>query len=335
MGVKLNKSQSVFIISHYEHSEKECIIMIKYYKTLNNVVTEINAPQNGCWISVVAPDEDEVRYIIEHFSLDAGFVRASLDEEENSRVEIEEDQTLVIVDYAVQEADSNATNAILYYTLPMGIILTKEHVVTISIKENIILNELSSGMIKNVHTNLKTRFIFIILLRIAIKFLQFLKQIDKLSHIVEKNLHKSMKNKELIQLLDLEKSLVYFSTSLKANEVTLEKILRGRVIKLYEEDQDLLEDVLIEIKQAIEMSEIYSSILSGMMDAFASIISNNLNIVMKRLTIITILMAVPTIVFSYYGMNVTNLPIATNWFPIIVAIIITSIVAYAMLKKDK
>ena len=121
---------------------------------------------------------------------------------------------------------------------------------------------------------------------------------------IEREIHKSMKNKELVQLLELEKSLVYFSTALKANEVTLEKILRGRLLKLYDEDQDILEDVLIEIRQAIDMTSTYSGILSSTMDIFASIISNNLNIVMKSLTLITILMTIPNIITSFYGMNV-------------------------------
>lgn len=306
--------------------------MIKFYKTVNNAVTEIDKAENGCWISVVSPSEDEIKSVIQDFGLDTGFVRAALDEEESSRIENEENQTLIIVDNPVVETDTQ--NAILYSTMPMGIILTQTNVVTVSLKENIILTEMSSGVIKNVQTHLKTRFVLMILLRIATKFLQYLKQIDKISYFMEKQLHKSMKNKELIQLLELEKSLVYFSTSLKANEVTLEKILRGRVIKLYEEDQDLLEDVLIEIKQAIEMSDIYSSILSGMMDAYASIVSNNVNIVMKRLTIITILMAIPTIVFSYYGMNVDKLPIATGWFPFLIALIATIITGFVLLKKE-
>ncbi|MEG0615447.1 MAG: magnesium transporter CorA family protein [Oscillospiraceae bacterium] len=307
--------------------------MIKFYKTVNNAVTEIDKAENGCWISVIAPNEVEIKNVIENYGLDAGFVRAALDEEESSRIENEEDQTLIIVDYAVAETD--AQNAILYSTMPMGIILKPTYVVTVSLKENIILSEMSSGVIKNVHTDMKTRFVLMILLRIATKFLQYLKQIDKISYFMEKQLHKSMKNKELIQLLDLEKSLVYFSTSLKANEVTLEKILRGRVIKLYEDDQDLLEDVLIEIKQAIEMAGIYSSILSGMMDAFASVISNNLNIVMKTLTIITIVMSIPTIIFSYYGMNVENLPMAVSWFPVVLSIVAAGVVAFILLKRQK
>ena len=137
----------------------------------------------------------------------------------------------------------------------------------------------------------------------------------------------SMKNKGLIQLLGLEKSLVYFSTSLKANEAVLEKLMRGRYIKLYEEDADLLDDVIIEVKQAIEMTNIYSNILSGTMDTFASIISNNLNIVMKRMTILTIIIAVPTIVFSFYGMNLNEaangLPLANIWFPLVLSLVLS------------
>lgn len=305
--------------------------MIKYFKTIDNVITEIKKPEHGCWVSVIAPDENEIKSIIEEFELDAGFVKSSLDEEESSRIETEEDQTLIIVDYAITETDEH--NALLYSTMPMGIILTAHNVFTISLKENIVLSELSSGIIKNIQTHLKTRFVLHILLRIASKFLQFLKQIDKISHFTERQLHKSMKNKELIQLMDLEKSLVYFSTSLKANEVTLEKILRGRVIKLYEEDQELLEDVLIEVKQAVEMAGIYSSIISGMMEAVGSIINNNMNNVMKRLTIITILMAIPTIIFSYFGMNIP-LPLSDySWFPLGISVMATGIVAMILLRK--
>ena len=307
--------------------------MIKFYKTINNMVEEIDKAEQGCWISVISPTDDELNELVHNYGLDYGFVCSSLDEEESSRIEQEDDQTLIIVDYAVAETDSQ--NAMLYSTIPMGIILTKDYVVTVSLRDNIILSEMASGVIKNLYTNMKTRFVLMILLRIAVKFLQYLKQIDKISLSLEKHLRRSMRNMELIQLMDLEKSLVYFSTSLKANEVTLEKILRGRVIKLYEEDQDLLEDVLIEIKQAIEMAGIYSSILSGMMDAFASIVSNNLDIVMKRLTIITILMAIPTIVFSFYGMNVEHLPWAVSWFPLVFSVIITVIIGIILNKTNK
>lgn len=307
--------------------------MITYYKTSGNSLAVIDSPQPGSWISVVEPTPEETEKLINEFGLDSGFVKSSMDEEESSRVEIEDDQTLIIVD--TPYAETQAENTILYYTMPIGIVITESYVFTISLKENPVLTDLSSGMVKNLQTNLKTRFVLQLLLRITARFLQCLKQIDKISNALEKQLHGSMQNRELIQLLGLEKSLVYFSTSLKADDVTLEKILRGRVIKLYEEDQDLLEDVLIEVKQAIEMANIYSGILSGMMDAFASVTSNNLNMVMWRLTTITIIMAIPTMIYSFYGMNTTGLPVAHTWFPTVISLIITGVVAFFLLKKKK
>ena len=307
--------------------------VITYYKTCSNALTVTEEPQIGSWISVVEPTQAEIEKLIEEFGLDTGFVKSSLDEEESSRVEIEDNQTLIIVD--TPYAETQAENTILYYTLPIGIVITDSYVFTISSKDNPVLTDLSSGVVKGLQTNLKTRFVLQLLLRITARFLQCLKQIDKISNALEQQLHGSMQNRELIQLLGLEKSLVYFTTSLKADDVTLEKILRGRVIKLYEEDQDLLEDVLIEVKQAIEMANIYSGILSGMMDAFASVTSNNLNMVMWRLTTITIIMAIPTMIYSFYGMNTKGLPIAHTWFPTLISVIITGVVAFFLLKKKK
>lgn len=307
--------------------------MITYYKTSGSLLTEINAPQNGSWISVVEPTEEETEMLINRFGLDSGFVKSSLDEEESSRVEIEDNQTLLIVD--TPYAETQTENTILYYTLPIGIIITENYVFTISLKENPVITDLASGVVKNLQTNLKTRFVLQLLLRITARFLQYLKQIDKISNAIEQQLHGSMQNRELIQLLGLEKSLVYFSTSLKSDDVTLEKILRGRVIKLYEEDQDLLEDVIIEVKQATEMADIYSRILSGMVDAFASVTSNNLNMVMWKLTNITIIMAIPTMIYSFYGMNTKGLPLPFTWFPTLISVLITGVVAFFLLKKKK
>lgn len=306
--------------------------MLKYYKTIDGYISEIEEIEDGCWINLVAPDEDEIDEIVEKVKLDRGFVSSALDEEETSHVEVEEDQTLIIVDIPVAEKEGNN---LIYMTMPLGIIITPNYFVTLCLKENTIIKEFSTGMVKNCKTEMKTRFLMQIFLKIATRFLQYLKQIDKVTQKVEQQLHKSMQNRELIQLLGLEKSLVYFSTSLKSNEVTMEKILRGRVVKLYEDDQDLLEDVIIENKQAIEMSNIYSSILSGMMDAFASIISNNLNIVMKFLAAMTILMSVPTIIASVYGMNVEGLPYKEIWwFPIIIAVIAMVVIGGYFWKKD-
>ncbi|MBQ2797943.1 MAG: magnesium transporter CorA family protein [Ruminiclostridium sp.] len=305
--------------------------MLKFYKTVNNSIVEIEQAEPGCWISAVSPTETEISTLQNDFNIERDFIRSALDEEESSRIESDDGKTLIVLDYPVAEKVSDEDDVISYYTMPMSIILTECNVITVSLKENSIIDDFSKGVVKGIQTQYKTRFIFSLLLRTAGKYLQYLKQIDKLSGYAEAQLQKSMKNKELIQLLGLEKSLVYFSTSLKSTESVLEKILRGRVIKLYEEDQELLEDVLIEVKQAIEMSSIYSNILSGTRDAFASVISNNMNTVMKVLTVLTIIMEVPTIVFSFYGMNV-GLPMPYAWFPIALSTVLAVIVAILITK---
>lgn len=305
--------------------------MIRYYKTVNSRIRRLDDIEDGCWIDVVNPDEKEINTLIQDFSLEPDFLRAALDEEESSRIETEDGNTLIILDAPAAEKNGPEVS---YYTLPLGILVTPRHVLTVSLKENAIISEFAEGVVKGVETGLRTRFVLHIMLRMATRYLQFLKQIDKVSSLLEKQLRKSMKNKELIQLLDVQKSLVYFSTSLKADETTLEKLMRGRYIKLYEDDQDLLEDVLIEIKQAIEMSSIYLNILSGTMDAFASVISNNLNIVMKVLASITIVISIPNIIAGFYGMNVQGLPLAQFfWFPIALSVGLMAVVGLILHKK--
>ena len=304
--------------------------MVKYYRNIESRICEIDNRENGCWISVVNPTETEISDLEEELNVDRDYIRAALDEEEPSRIESDDGVTLIVVDYPIAEQDNDPDKTLLYSTTPMSIIITDSNVITVSAKENVVIDEISKGVVKGIHTNLKTRFVFTILLRIAARYLQYLKQIDKISNYVEGKMYLSMKNKGLVQLLGLEKSLVYFSTSLKSNEAVLEKLMRGRYLKLYEEDQDLLDDVIIEVKQAIEMTNIYSNILSGTMDTFASIISNNLNIVMKRMTTLTIIMAMPTIVFSFYGMNLNEnaggLPLANVWFPIVLSVGLAALV---------
>ena len=316
--------------------------MIKFYKTIENRIAEIPELEDGCWVSLTAPTEAELRFIEETLEIDSDFTRAALDEEEASRVDSEDGQTLIVIDYPVQERTCSTGKGkkgkgshemVSYYTMPISMIITARNVVTVSLNHNNIAEDFAAGLVKGVNTQFKTQFVLMILLRAAGCYLQYLKQIDRLSAQVEKELHKSSRNEELFQLLGLEKSLVYFSTSLKANEKVLGRLFRKKYIRLYEEDEELLEDVLVEVKQAIEMSDIYSSILSGTMDAFASIISNNLNIVMKVLTVITIVMAVPTMVFSFYGMNIQELPLAgTPAFALLVSLVF-SIVAGVVLTK--
>lgn len=312
--------------------------MITYNISVNGRIHCINNVEDGCWVNVINPTDEEVNLLVNQFSLDPDFIRAALDEEESSRIESEDGVTLIIVDAPIVMKNENS---ITYETMPIGIIVTQRNVITVCLRENPVITELAEGTIKNVHTALKTQFVLNIMLRMSTRYLQYLKQIDKINDFVQQQLRKSTKNKELIQLLELEKSLVYFSTSLKADEITMEKLMRGRFLRLYEEDQDLLEDVLIEIKQAIEMSNIYLNILSGTMDAYASVISNNLNIVMKILTSITIIMSIPTIIFSFYGMNIGAEAVAGGllgagsiWFPLGLALISAAVVAIILWRKN-
>ena len=304
--------------------------MVSYYKTVANRLIEVDSLMPGCWISVVDPTAQERKMLIDDYGLDSDFLKSSLDEEESSRVEQEENQTLIIVDTAVSEVQKDDT--LIFYTMPLGIIITDHYVFTISLRENKVIDDVVSGRVRNIQTQFRTQFVLRLMMNITASFLVYLKQIDKTSSAMQRKLHGAMKNHELIQMLELEN----FSTSLKSNDVTMNKILRGRVVKLYEEDQDLLEDVLIELKQAQEMASIYSGILSGVVEAFGSVISNNLNIVMWRLTIVTIILAIPTMVYSFYGMNTLDLPFAEHtWFPSVLSLVLTALVAFILLKYKK
>lgn len=310
--------------------------MINIYKSTELGLKKIQEITDGAWVNVINPSEEEINFIVSSLNVDTDFIRAALDEEERPRIEIDAytENKLIIVDTPIVGEERNSK---IYETIPLAIISTKMALVTICLKENNVIDGFLENHVKTFFTFKKYRFILQILYRNASLYLQYLKQIDKQSSIIENELHKSMKNKELIQLLTIEKSLVYFSTSLKSNELVMEKLMKYDFIKHYEEDKELLEDTIIENKQAIEMAKIYSDILSGTMDAFASVISNNLNIVMKVLTSITIVMAIPTIIASFFGMNVP-VPFTDNRlaFPCIMAgsIIICFLATKIMANKN-
>lgn len=308
--------------------------MISYYKTVQNHLVECSTPEPGSWVSVVDPTAHERKMLIEEFGLDSDFIKSALDEEESSRVEREDTQTLIIIDTAVSEIEKNDT--LVFYTMPMSIIIKDQLVFTISLRNNKVIEDLIDGRLRNIQTSFRTQFVLRLIMQLTSTYLVYLKQIDKASNTLERELRKAVKNKQLLQMMELEKSLVYFSTSLKSNDATMNKILRGKLMKLYEDDQDLLEDVLIELKQAEEMASIYSSILANMVDACSSVISNNVNIVMWQLTIVTIILAIPTMVFSFYGMNTLDLPFAEHtWFPTVVSIVATLLTALILLKYKK
>jgi len=293
--------------------------MLEIFKTVNEELVSLNQFEDGVWINLTNPSEDEIRRVCDGLNIETEYIKAALDEEERARIEYESGQTLIIVDIPILENEGDTS---IYTTIPLGIVIFKESIITICLKESFIIKDFINKRIKSFYTYFKNRFILQILHKNASLYLQFLRHIDKASSRIEQDLHKSMKNKELIQLLKLEKSLVYFSTSLKSNELVLEKMLKLEYIKKYPDDMELLEDVIIENKQAIEMANIYSSILSGTMDAFASVISNNVNIVMKFLTSVTIVMAIPTMIASFFGMNV-HVPFESNIFAFIIIISIS------------
>lgn len=277
--------------------------MMEIFKTYDmaHQLAKIEKIEKGCWINLAAPTEEELNYLQENLNILPNFLRDPLDEEEKPRIDVEENQTLVIVDIPyVYEDEKN----LKFETIPLGILIMDDFVITICNRELTLIDSFKNKKVKDFYTFKKTRFTLQLLFMIAKDFLRYLRHIDKKTDDLEKTLHKSMRNRELFKLLELEKSLVFFTTSLKSNDAVMEKLLRGKYLKLYEEDQDLLEDVLIENKQAIEMANIYSSILSSMMEAFSSVISNNLNMVMKFLTSVTIVMAIPTMIASFFGMNV-------------------------------
>lgn len=307
--------------------------MLKLYRTDDTKVNELEEFMPECWIDLCAPTKAELDSVVKMTGVDADFLRASLDEEERSRIETEDGQTLILVDTPVIETGESGHE---YITIPFGIVLMPNCIITVCLKEAPITKDFYTGRVRGFSTKKCNRFILQLLYRNAARFLYHLRIIDKRSTELETELHKSMKNKELIGMLGLEKSLVYFSTSLKGNEAVLERLLRMSFIRRYPDDTDLLEDVIIENKQAIEMCTIYRDILSGTMDAFASVISNNLNIVMKILTLITIIMTIPTIVASLWGMNVM-VPFATNpfgfWIVIGFAVILAAGVAIFMKAK--
>lgn len=307
--------------------------MKKIYKTFETGFRQIDAFEEGAWINLINPTPQEINEVSEQFNIEVNHIVSALDEEERARIEVDDNCIVIIVDVPIKESEDGING---YATIPMTIILGDKYIITACLKNIQLLEEFSSNKIKGFFTFKKTRFILQLLYKNASMYLQHLRYIDRMSHRVEQELHKSMKNKELIQLLDLEKSLVYFTTSLRANEIVLEKMMRMESIKQYPEDEDLLEDVIIENKQAIEMANIYSNILSGTMDAFASVISNNLNIVMKTLTSITIVMSVPTMIASLWGMNV-NVPFNNTPFAfvgiVIMSVILSAMLAIYMMKK--
>ncbi len=310
--------------------------MMKIYRTdEQGLFMETTKLERGCWINLINPTLQEINTLCNSVGVLEEFLRYPLDQEEKARIDAEDDQTLIVIDLPIVEKDDN--NAGGFSTIPLGMIVVRDdYFITVSTQDNPIIKEFIDCKVRGFYTFKKTRFILQILYKIATYYLTYLKYINRETDKAEHKLQKSMRNQELVRLLELEKSLVYFTTSLKSNEVVMEKLMRSKCIKMYEEDEDILEDAIVENRQAIEMGTIYRDILSGTMDAYASIISNNLNIVMKFLASVTIVLSIPTIVSSLWGMNIEGMPFADNpyGFAIMLGISIAiSFTAWLLLKK--
>lgn len=309
--------------------------MLNIYNTdlETNKFEKIKEFRPGSWISLVNPSEEEIKNVCSNLKIEDEFIKYPLDYEEQARIDMEDDMTLFVIDVPIIEDDKGEK---VYTTMPLGLIVVRdEYFITVSLKKNRIIDSFEKGRVKGMYTYKKTRFVLQILYLNASFFLTDLKRINKNAENTVGILKKTMKNEDLIQLLNLENSLVYITTSLKSNELVMEKTARGKILKSYEEDDEILEDAIIENRQAMEMGKIYSDILNTTMDASASIISNNLNVVMKFLTAITIVLSIPTLIASIYGMNVP-LPFATNphGFAIVIGIsILISVGTFIWLKK--
>jgi magnesium transporter len=294
---------------------------------------ETDTVKKGCWIDARNVSKDDLFRLENEFGIAGELLTDIMDADEQARIEKEDEYTAIIVRLPVYD-DSNEVS---FYTLPLGIILFSDKIVTVCQRssgamEDVLRNRLRGFSVKN-----KSAFVLNLLGRGAFTFLQHLKELNKRTNIIKNELQKSIKNNELIQLLSIQKSLVFFTTSIKSNELLLEKLQKSPLIRFKEDERELLEDVVIENRQAIEMANIYSSILTGTMDAFASVISNNLNIVMKRLTIVSIVLMIPTLIFSLYGMNV-ELPLqhvpGIGWGVIVLSLLAAAISA-VLLNVDR
>ena len=307
--------------------------MIQVYKKINKSLVEVEPELivegydfTDQWVHMSNPTDKEIELVCSSTLIPEEYVKAALDSEERAHIEKEDNVLMAVTDIPItEEGDDKYT----YSTLPFGFISNDNTIVTVCLNETSIIYDLMAGRyVKNFNIHKRTRFLLQLQYVIAKKYLQYLKQIDRASQRVQAELEKAMKNEGLIEMLSLEKSLVYFSTSLRSNTAVLDKV--PRLVKFFEEDEDLWDDVLIENRQAIEMSNIYRDILSGTMDTYASIISNNLNVVMKTLTVLTLLVDTPAMIAALWGMN-TGVPFEHEWWGFWVVVGINVLICIALI----
>ncbi|MEN0006872.1 MAG: magnesium transporter CorA family protein [Bacteroidota bacterium] len=312
--------------------------MIRYYAKVEGRLRELEEPEVSCWVNISPPfTHEELEEVANQFDFPLDFLTDSLDIDERSRYEREEEVRLIVLNTPILNV-AEAANDATYITVPIGIILTAEHVITITSYENPVLQLFLDSKVKYFDPADEGQFVLQILEQNVYRFLTCLKKLNLQRNQIEKELYDSSRNKELKQLLSIEKSLVYFVSSLSANELLKMKMKRTDFLRIGKDEDkaDLFEDIIIDNSQALEMSNIYTNILNGTMDAYGSIISNNLNITIRRLTLITIILMVPTLIASFYGMNV-QLPFSNSpysvFFIIITSLLLSLLLAWYFQRK--
>lgn len=306
--------------------------MIQYYIRKGAELVQINEPQPACWVNIYPPfDHENLKKISEKLDIPLDFLTDSLDIDERSRFEQEDAVKLIVINTPILNEDFTESDA-PFVTIPIGIVMKEDMILTISAFANPVLDSFLNNTVKNFDPAKPERFVLQLMDKNVYYFLHFLKEINIKRNLFEKELYNSMQNAELAKLLNIQKSLVYFVTTLRSNELIMMKIQRTDFLGINskEEETDILQDIIVDNSQAMEMSNIYSNILNGTMDAFASIISNNLNTVMKRLTSVTIVLMVPTLVASFYGMNV-KLPLEGSSYAFVFTLMISILLSVILI----
>lgn len=310
--------------------------MVQYWKTDDRKIYEVDKLEEGVWVQMVNPTMDEATQLAEALQIDVDDLKAALDEEESSRIELEDGYTLILADIPAIEMRHEKAS---YTTVPLGIIITSDIIVTVCTEDTPVLQAFIQGRVKEFSTKKKLRFVYQILYRSNALYQGALRTIDKKRTEIEERIEDGTKEEDLIALHELESTLVYFATSLRGNGVVLDRLTRYKRLEQYPEDKELLDDVIIENRQAIEMTSIYRDIINGTRELMSSVLDNRLNNVMKSLTIITLIMAIPTVVSGIYGMNVDSkwVPLATtaHGFAIIcgIMVLICTIIILIFRKK--
>lgn len=281
--------------------------MINIYRTDNRIISEIDQFDTGAWVKLTAPSLEECAEISDRFHMDIADVRAALDDEESSRINLEDEYTLILVDIPSAEMRNNRHS---YTTIPLGILIAEDVVITVCAEETAVLRSFVEQRVRDFSTKKQMRFTYQILYNACMVYQSLLRSIDRKRTEIEERIDQNTEDVDLIDLHELESNLVYFATSLRANGVVLDRLTRYGRLRQYSEDQELLEDVIIENRQAIEMTQIYRDIINGTRELMSTVINNRLNNVMKYLAAITIVMSIPTIISGLWGMNVGD-----KWMP--------------------